>query len=78
MRFQLITDWRLDMLGMVGTVLVISQMAGLSLGVPAAQLLVVGLISAIVWSIRAISLKDKWLLLTNVAVGGFAIYGLVA
>ena len=66
------------MLGMFGTVLVISQMAGLALGFPAAQLLVVGLISAIVWSVRAIDLKDKWLLFTNIAVGGFAIYGLVS
>lgn len=64
-------------LGPIGTVLVISQMAGLSLGFPATQLLILGLVSAMVWSIRAINLKDKWLLLTNVTVGGFAIYGLV-
>ena len=64
-------------LGPIGTLLVISQMAGLSLGFPATQLLILGLVSAVVWCVRAINLKDKWLFMTNIVVGGFAIFGLV-
>lgn len=64
------------MFARLGTVLVIAQMALLSLQFDNSLILAIGLGAAICWSIYAINNSDKWLFITNAAVGGFAIFGL--
>jgi hypothetical protein len=64
------------MFAKLGTALVIAQMALLSLEFNTIFVLIVGLSAAICWAAYALKNNDKWLLITNVAVGGFAIYGL--
>lgn len=64
------------MFAKLGTVLVIAQMALLSLQFDSVLVLTVGLIAAICWAIYALKNSDKWLFVTNAAVGGFAIFGL--
>lgn len=64
------------MFAKLGTVLVIAQMALLSLEFSTIFVLIVGLSASICWAAYALKNSDKWLLITNVAVGGFAIYGL--
>ena len=64
-------------MAILGTVLVIAQMALLSLGFPPVIVLSIGLSGAICWGIYAATQGDKWLLITNATVGGFAIFGLL-
>jgi hypothetical protein len=64
------------MFAKLGTVLVITQMALLSLQFDNSLILAIGLGAAICWAIYAINNSDKWLFITNAAVGGFAIFGL--
>jgi len=65
-----------NMFAQLGTVLVIAQMALLSFNMPSIIILSVGLAAAICWSVYAINNNDRWLLITNATVGGFAIWGL--
>lgn len=61
----------------LGTMLVIGQMALLSLEFDARLAMSVGLVAAISWAAHALRTKDVWLLITNVTVGGFAIWGVI-
>ena len=65
------------MFGIVGSVLVILQMAFISNGVPVHAAMLVGLVAAICWIFHALEKKDRALLFVNVAVGGFAFVGLM-
>jgi hypothetical protein len=65
------------MLGFTGMGLVILQMAMLSNGVDSRIVMSTGLFAAVIWVYYALCRKDKWLLLTNVSVGGFAMWGLL-
>tara|TARA_B110000977_G_scaffold199824_1_gene288367 strand:- start:1438 stop:1686 length:249 start_codon:yes stop_codon:yes gene_type:complete len=65
------------MLGFTGMGLVILQMAMLSNGVDSRIVMSTGLVAAVIWVYYALCRKDKWLLLTNVSVGGFAMWGLL-
>lgn len=65
------------MIGFLATVGVISQMALLSLGAAPEAAMSVGLAAGILWIFHALRLKDRWLLITNAAVAGFAIYGIL-
>jgi len=65
------------MFGIIGSVLVILQMACLSLGAPTHTAFLFGLIAAICWIFHALERNDKSLLFVNVAVGSFAFYGLI-
>lgn len=65
------------MLGFIGTLLVVAQMAMLSNGIDSQSVMLAGLIASMVWMCHAVKVKDKWILLTNVAVGSFAIWGLL-
>ena len=61
----------------LGTCLVVTQMALLSLEFDAKLVMSVGLVAAISWAAHAIRVKDVWLLITNTTVGGFAIWGVI-
>jgi len=65
------------MFGIVGSLLVIAQLMFLSLGAPTHTAFLFGLIAAICWIFHALERNDKSLLFVNVAVGGFAFYGLI-
>ena len=65
------------MFGLIGTVLVVAQMAGLAFGYAAQPIMVVGLLGAAAWIVHAYTKRDGWLALVNSSVAGFAIYGLV-
>jgi len=65
------------MFGIVGSLLVIAQMMFLSLGAPTHTALLFGLIAAVCWIMHALERGDKALLFVNLAVGGFAFYGLM-
>ena len=65
------------MLGILGTIGVVCQMALLSTGFDVKLALAVGLLACIAWTGHAAKLKDPSLMVTNVIVGGFAIWGLV-
>jgi len=64
-------------MAILGTVLVIAQMALLSFNASTVIVLSVGLCAAICWGIYAAKKQDKWLLVTNATVGGFALFGLL-
>jgi hypothetical protein len=64
-------------MAILGTVLVIAQMALLSSNAPTVIVLSVGLCAAICWGIYAAMRRDKWLLVTNATVGAFALFGLL-
>lgn len=64
------------MFGLVGTVLVITQMALMALGYEVTLAMAAGLIAAICWMFHAIKRRDSWLLYVNASVFGFALYGL--
>jgi hypothetical protein len=66
-----------DKMSKIGTVLVIAQMALLSLGYNVSLALTCGLFAAIAWTCHAHKTKDMWLAVTNICVGGFAIWGLI-
>lgn len=61
----------------IGTVLVIVQMALLSLGYSVSLALTCGLFAAIAWTCHSYKTKDMWLAITNICVGGFAVWGLI-
>ena len=61
----------------LGTALVVMQMALLSLEFDAKLVMSVGLVAAISWAAHAVKTKDIWLLITNTTVGGFAIWGVL-
>jgi hypothetical protein len=61
----------------LGTTFVIVQMAMIALGYNIKLALTCGLIAAIAWSIHALRMQDRWLLLTNATVGTFATYGIL-
>ena len=65
------------MFGIVGSVLVILQMAFIANGVPVHAAMLVGLVDAICWIFHALEKQDRALLFVNVAVGGFALVGLM-
>ena len=65
------------MLGLVGSALVIAQMAALSLGLPLHLAFLCGLGAAVCWIVHALERDDKALLFVNVVVGGFAFAGLM-
>ena len=64
------------MFGYPATALVIAQMALLSYGYDAKIIMAIGILACICWIIHAITIKDKYLIITNVVVMGFAIQGL--
>jgi hypothetical protein len=64
------------MLGIIGTIGVVCQMALLSTGYSVKLALVCGLIACAAWMGHAVKLKDPSLLVTNVVVAGFAIFGI--
>jgi len=64
------------MLGFIGTIGVIAQMALLSLGYAPALAMAAGLIASACWVAYAIIKRDGWLMAVNVSVFGFATYGL--
>ena len=61
----------------LGTCLVVTQMALLALEFDVRLAMSVGLVAAISWAAHALRIKDVWLLVTNVTVGGFAIWGVL-
>ena len=65
------------MFGIIGSLLVIIQMALLSIGEPTHTALLFGLLAAGCWIFHALERNDKALLFVNLAVGGFAFYGLM-
>jgi len=65
------------MFGIIGSCLVIIQMALLSIGAPIHTALLFGLLAAGCWIFHALERNDKALLFVNLAVGGFAFYGLM-
>jgi predicted metal-dependent phosphotriesterase family hydrolase len=65
------------MLGFTGMGLVVLQMAMLSNAVDSQIVMTTGLFAAAIWIYYALCRKDKWLFLTNVSVGGFAMWGLL-
>ena len=64
------------MMGALGTVLVIAQMAALSFGFAAEYALTFGFFAACCWIAHAIQKRDQWILYTNTAILGFAGFGL--
>ena len=64
------------MLGLLGTVGVVIQMALISTGFNTKLALLVGLVSCAAWTGHAIKQKDRNLLITNIIVAGFAVWGL--
>lgn len=64
------------MLGLLGTLGVVAQMATLSLGYSAQITMVIGLFACVAWIIHSIKQGDNWLLITNTIVAGFALWGL--
>jgi hypothetical protein len=64
------------MLGLLGTVGVVIQMALISTGFDTKLALLVGLVSCVAWVGHSIKQGDRNLLITNVIVAGFAVWGL--
>lgn len=64
------------MLGILGTVGVVGQMALISTGYSTKLALLVGLVSCGAWIGHSIKQGDRNLLITNVIVAGFAVWGL--
>jgi hypothetical protein len=64
------------MFGIVGTIGVIIQMALISTGFNTKIAMVIGLISCVAWVGHSIKQQDRNLLITNVIVAGFAVWGL--
>ena len=64
-------------MALIGTVLVVMQMALLATGFDIKIALTCGLLAAIAWAAHSVKQQDWWLLVTNAAVGTFAAYGLI-
>lgn len=65
------------MLGILGTIGVVSQMAILAVGFDTKIAMLIGLVSCIIWAAHAIKMHDHSLLVTNVMVAGFATWGIM-
>jgi len=65
------------MFGIVGTIGVIIQMALISTGFNTKIAMVIGLISCAAWVAHSIKQGDRNLLITNVIVAGFAVWGIM-
>ena len=64
-------------LGFLATICVVLQMALLSFEQPMYVVYAFSLLACALWSTYAILDRNSWLLATNSAVAGFAIYGLI-
>lgn len=64
------------MLGLVGTIGVIAQMAVMALGYDVKFAMACGLVACVAWLGHAIKQHDGWLFATNAIVGIFALGGL--
>lgn len=64
------------MFGIVGTVGVVIQMALISAGYNTKLALLVGLVSCAAWVGQSIKQKDHNVLITNIIVAGFSVWGL--
>lgn len=64
------------MIGFLATVSVVLQMAFMAFGINTHVVMAVGLLGCVAWIIHSIRNNDMWLLVTNIVIGGFAIYGL--
>ena len=64
------------MLGLIGTLGVIAQMAAIATGLGVEAAMTIGLFACVAWVAHSIKQRDGWLLMTNIAVGGFALWGL--
>jgi hypothetical protein len=65
------------MFGWIGSLLVIGQMASLSLGLPTHTAIMIGFAGACFWIVHAIVRDDKPLLFVNTAVLATALVGLM-
>ena len=65
------------MFGWIGSILVIAQMASLSMGLPTHFAIMVGAVGATCWIAHAIRRDDKPLLFVNSTVLMFAFVGLM-
>jgi hypothetical protein len=65
------------MLGLLGTLGVVAQMAALALGFSASVAMSFGLFACIAWLGHAMKQRDGWLFATNSLVAGFATWGLI-
>ena len=66
-----------NMLGIIGTIAVIAQMALLSVGYDPKIAMLAGLIGCCAWVGHALSKSDHPLLVTNLVVAGFGVWGIV-
>ena len=65
------------MIGYIGTVLVITQMALLSTGYPPQTAMMAGLFGALAFMVHGIRNNDKPIIFVNLAIFGFAFYGVI-
>ena len=66
------------MFGICGSVLIILQMARLSLGYPREVAMMLSVVASCFWIVHSIQHKDKSLLFTTNVVLGFSLWGLIA
>ena len=66
------------MFGICGSVLIILQMASLSLGYPQEVAMMLSVVASCFWIVHSIQHKDKSLLFTTNVVLGFSLWGLIA
>ena len=66
------------MFGICGSVLIILQMASLSLGYPREVAMYFSVVASLFWIVHSIQHKDKSLLFTTNVVLGFSVWGLLA
>ena len=66
------------MFGICGSVLIILQMASLSLGYPREVAMMLSVVASCFWIVHTIQHKDKSLLFTTNVVLGFSLWGLIA
>lgn len=65
------------MLGLIGTLGVIAQMAAMAAGIDVKIAMTFGLFACVAWLGHAIKQRDGWLFATNSIVAGFATWGLL-
>ena len=66
------------MFGICGSVLIILQMASLSLGYPREVAMMLSVVASCFWIVHSIQHKDNSLLFTTNVVLGFSLWGLIA
>ena len=66
------------MFGICGSVLIILQMASLSLGYPREVAMYFSVVASLFWIVHSIQHKDNSLLFTNFVVMGFSTWGLLS